>query len=409
MPDDILTPDLSVPAMFTPEFFQDPYPFYAWLRDNAPVYPVTIPFVNIRVWLVSRFADVRAGFTDARLSSDYNTALPDFRAAGLAFGAGTVAERTMLNLDLPDHTRLRRLAQGTFTAARIAQWESGIRKTVDDLLTPLPLGEPVDVMSRVAAPLSIRSICSVIGAEPGDEDDLRRWGDLVFTADPAELGDVPEATSSLMRFAEELVAHKRAHPGDDLLSDLVKASDETQALSSDELVGTAVALVVAGYESSIRLMGDMLVALLAHPEQLAEVRAGKYTVSESIEETMRYDGPQPSSLWRFATEDLEIAGTTIPAHEPVLLLVGAAHRDERQYPNPDVYDIGREDKRHLAFGHGIHRCLGAALARLESRILLEMLLERFSEVSMAVPRAEIRFKPSLVLRGPAELPLVLNH
>lgn len=416
MPDDVpptpavpAIPDPAVPAMFTPEFFQNPYPFYAWLRDNAPVYPVTIPFVDIRVWLVSRFADVRQGFADRRLSSDYRSASPDFHTAGLAFGAGTVAERTMVNLDPPDHTRIRRLAAGTFTAERIAQWEQTIREKVDALLDPLPMGEPVDVIARIAAPLSVRAICAVIGAEPGDEADLRRWGDLVFTADPAELAQVPEATAGLMKYAEELVAHKRTHPGDDLLSELIAAGDDSGVLSSDELTATAVGLVVAGYESSIRLIGDVLLALLDHPDQLTGVRDGRFTVADAIEETLRYDGPQPSSLWRFATEDLNIAGTGIPAHEPVLLLVGAAHRDERQYPHPDIFDLGRADKRHLAFGHGLHRCLGAALARLESRILLEHLLSRYAQLSLGMPREEVHYKPSLVLRGPSALPLVLHR
>lgn len=395
--------------MFTPAFFRDPYPFYALLRDTAPVLPVALPPAGVRVWVVSRYADVRAGFADPRLSSDYATALADFRAAGLAFGAGTLAERTMVNLDPPDHTRVRRLAAGTFTSARIARWDAAIHATVDDLLDALPTGEPVDLMATVAAPLSIRTIRAVLGAEPGDEADLRRWGDLVFTADPAELPEVPEAAARLLGYAGELVADKRARPGDDLLSELVAATDGSGSLSTDELTATAVGLVVAGYESTIRLIGDLLVALLDHPDQLAALRAGRYTTADAVEETLRYDGPQSSSLWRFATEDLEIAGTTVPAHEPVLLLVGSAHRDGRHYPDPDSFDLGRADKRHLAFGHGIHHCLGAALARLQSRILLESLLARYSRISFAGPRAEIPYKPSLVVRGPDELPLVLHR
>lgn len=395
--------------VFTPEFFRNPYPFYAMLRDNAPVIPVPVPPANVRVWVVSRYADVRAGFADPRLSSDYRTALPDFLAAGLAFGAGTVAERTMLNLDPPDHTRVRGLAAATFTSARISQWDAAIRATVGDLLDALPTGEPVDVMAHLAAPLSVRSICMVLGADPGDEADLRRWGDLVFTADPAELPQVPEAAARLLGYAEELVARKRARPADDLLSALVAASDESGALSADELLATTIGLVVAGYESTIRLVGDLLVALLDHPDQLAALRAGRYTTADAVEETLRYDGPQSSSLWRFATEDLEIAGTTIPAHEPVLLLVGSAHRDGRHYPDPDTFDLGRADKRHLAFGHGIHHCLGAALARLESRILLESMLARYSRTTLAGARDEIPYKPSLVVRGPDVLPLVLHR
>ncbi|MFC4376059.1 cytochrome P450 [Nocardia halotolerans] len=409
MSDNTAAADLDFSEVFTPEFFQNPYPCYAWLRDNAPVYPATIPFTNVRVWLVSRYADVRDGFADPRLSSDYHTALPEFHAAGLAFGAGTVGERTMLNLDPPDHTRLRGLVSGTFTAARIAQWDAAIRATVDELLDALPAGEPVDVMERIATPLSIRTICMVLGAEPGDEAELRRWADLVFTADPAELAQVPKAIADLLDYADELVTRKRKLPGKDLLSALITARDHGGELSPDELVATAMGLMVAGYESTIRLIGDMLLALLDHPDQLAAVRDGRCTVADAVEETLRYDGPQISSLWRFTTEDMEIAGTTIPAREPVLLLVGSAHRDESRYPNPDSFDISREDKRHLAFGHGIHRCLGAALARLESRILLESLLARFSGLALAVPRGEIRYKPSLVVRGPGELPLVFRH
>ncbi|MET8047288.1 cytochrome P450 [Streptosporangium sp. NPDC005286] len=400
---------MTEPPIFTPDFFQNPYPTFEWLRENHPVYRTTIPFTDVGVWLVSRYEDVREGFADARLSSDYRTASSDFTDASLAFGAGTVAERSMVNLDPPDHTRLRKLAAATFTGRRIAQWETTIQKITGALLDAVPAGEPVDIIDNIATPLSVEVICDILGAPPGDRARLREWGDLIFTADPGERHLVHGAIESMIAYTGDLILQKKDSLSDDLLSELIRASQTPGVLSEDELLSTVIGLIVAGYETSIRLVGDAFLVLLDHPEQLSLIRRNMALVDSAIEEVLRYDGPQASSLWRFSSTDMEIAGVKIPAHEPVLLLVGSAHRDSDHYPAADSFDISREDKRHLAFGHGIHRCLGSQLARLETRVLLGETLKRFSRISLAVSREEVVYKPSLVVRGPAYLPLIFEN
>ncbi len=395
--------------VFTSEFFQDPYPTYRFLRENHPVCRTTIPFTDVDVWLVSRYDDVKEGLADARLSSDYANASPAFHAASLAFGSGTVGSRTMLNLDPPDHTRLRRLAASIFTDRRIAQWQTAMRAAAETLLGSLPGKEPVDVLERIAAPLSVEVICTVLGAPPGDSAQLREWGDLIFTADPNLRHLAFEAVESLVAYTSDLIAEKKRHLGTDLMSDLIRASRTPGMLSEDELLATMVGLIVAGYESTIALVGDLFLALLDHPEQHALLRKDISLADAAIEEVLRYDGPQASSFWRFPTTDMEMAGVRIAAHETVLLLVGSAHRDPARYPDPDDFDILRKDKRHLAFGHGIHRCLGAQLARRNARTLLTMTLERFPHMSLAVPRADIVYKPNLIVRGPAFLPLAFDQ
>ncbi|WP_283134986.1 cytochrome P450 family protein [Rhizohabitans arisaemae] len=392
--------------VFTPEFFQHPYPMYQKLREEHPVHRTRFPFTDVDVWLVSRYEDVREGLRDARLSSDYRNAPPAFHAAGLAFGGDTVAARTMLNLDAPDHTRVRKLATATFSARRIAEWAESIETIVAELLDAVPAGEAVDVLDRVATPLSVKVICEIIGAPPSDAATLRNWADAIFAADPAQRPQAAKAVDSLIDYSAALIADKKRHLDTDLISDLIRATPEL--ISEDELLATVLGLVVAGYETTIALAGDIFLALLDHPEQAALLRRDPSLIEAAIEEVLRYDGPTASSFWRFPTEDLEIAGIPIATGEPVLFLIGSAHRDPARYPDPDRFDILREDKRHLAFGHGIHHCLGAQLARLESRILLTRTLERFPSMALAIPRADVVFKPSLIVRGPAFLPVVFT-
>ncbi|MEV4378186.1 cytochrome P450 [Streptosporangium sp. NPDC049644] len=315
----------------------------------------------------------------------------------------------MLNLDPPDHTRIRKLAAATFTERRIAQWQTAMRSITDSLLDAVPAKEPVDLLDAIAAPLAVQVICAVLGAPPGDSVSLREWGDLIFTADPAHRHLAVEAMESLIAYSGDLIAHKKKDPGSDLLSELIEASRGPGLLGEDELLATVLGLVVAGYESTIAMVGDIFLALLDHPDQLALLRRDLGLADAAIEEVLRYDGPQASSFWRFPTEDVKIGGVPVAAQETVLLLVGSAHRDPARYPDPDRFDILREDKRHLAFGHGIHRCLGAQLARRNTRTLLTRTLERFPAMSLAVDRADIEYKPNLIVRGPAFLPLILDH
>ncbi|WP_405151140.1 cytochrome P450 [Sphaerisporangium sp. NBC_01403] len=400
-------PESSVAAPFTEPYFQNPYPTYEWLRDNHPVHPVTVPGTDVRVWLVSRYDDVRAAFTDERISNDATWATKEFREAGLVLGAGGDIDRSMSTVDPPAHTRYRRLVASTFTAARVQHWERTVKEIVDRLLDDLRPGGVVDLLDRFATPMAVSVICEVMGIPSADRKSLREWGDVIFTADPARRGEAVDAAAALAGYIRELIAVKRNDLSDDLMSALILAHDG-EGLTETELVASCAGLVIAGYETTIGLTGTAVLTILDNPQAMRELRDDPSLMSAMVEEVLRYDGAATTSLWRFAKEDIEIGGTRIPAHDALFLLIGSANRDPRQFADPDTFDLHRVTKQSLAFGHGIHRCVGAALGRLELRVSVAAVLERFSGIELAVDRNEIRYKPLVGIRGPMSLPLILR-
>ncbi|GAA4211184.1 cytochrome P450 family protein [Microbispora amethystogenes] len=404
-----------VAAPFTAPYFQNPHPTYEWLRDHHPVHPVTVPGTGVRVWLISRHDDVRAAFTDERISNDARWATERFRKAGLVLGAGGDIDRSMSTVDPPEHTRYRKLAASTFTAARVRRWEHIVQEIVDDLLDDLLddlSGDPrpeaaVDLLDRFATPMAVSVICEVMGIPSADRKSLREWGDVIFTADPARRGEAVDAAAALAGYMRELIAAKRKRLSPDLMSALILAHDG-EGLTETELVASCAGLVIAGYETTIGLTGTAVLTLLDNPGALRELRDDPSLAGAMVDEVLRYDGAATTSLWRFAKEDIEIRGTTIPAHDAMFLLIGSANRDPRRFADPDTFDLHRADKQSLAFGHGIHRCVGAALGRLELRVSVAAVLERFSGIELAVDRSEIRYKPLVGIRGPMSLPLILR-
>ncbi|MEU8271269.1 cytochrome P450 [Sphaerisporangium sp. NPDC049002] len=400
-------PEPSVAAPFTEPYFQNPYPTYEWLRDNHPVHPVTVPGTDVRVWLVSRYDDVRAAFTDERISNDAAWATQEFREAGLVLGAGGDIDRSMSTVDPPAHTRYRKLTASTFTAARVQQWERSVKEIVDKLLDDVRPGRVVDLLDRFATPMAVSVICEVMGIPSADRKLLREWGDVIFTADPGRRGEAVDAAASLAGYIRELIAVKRNDLSDDLMSALIQAHDD-EGLTETELMASCAGLVIAGYETTIGLTGTAVLTLLDNPEAMRELRDDPSLLGAMVEEVLRYDGAATTSLWRFAKEDIEISGTKIPAHDAMFLLIGSANRDPRQFTDPDTFDLHRAAKQSLAFGHGIHRCVGAALGRLELKVSVGAVLERFSDIELAVDRDEIRYKPLVGIRGPMSLPLILR-
>jgi len=280
-----------------------------------------------------------------------------------------------------------------------------IQQVADELLDAVqPAGE-ADLIASYAVPLPVTVICELLGVPEGERADFRRWTSAMLTPELAGPGGVKEAVGGTLKQLLVLIARKRTEPGDDLLSALIAARDAEDRLSEDELFSMAFLIILAGYETSVDLIGNGLLALLRRPEQLAAVRADPATLAGVIEELLRFDGPVVTAIRRFPLADLDIGGVTVPAGDTVLLSLPSANRDPARFDRPDLLELARADNPHLAFGHGVHYCLGAPLARLEGQLAIGTVLRRFPALALGRPVEELRWRPSYRTRGLRELPV----
>ncbi|UXY23895.1 cytochrome P450 [Streptomyces cynarae] len=382
-------------------FTRDPYSVYARLRDQGPVHRIRMPEGAAEAWLVVGYEAGRAALADSRLSKDWSKASPSLPLGAVSSGPH------MLRADPPDHTRLRKLVARQFTARRVEELAPRIQKTTDALLDRM-LAAPdgrADLVEALSFPLPISVICELLGVPDLDRDSFRRWSnDALGATDPEER---TAAATAMARYLAELVEGKRHQPGDDLMSALIHGSDEDgDRLSREELLGMAWLLLVAGHETTVNLVSNGVLALLTHPEQLAALRADLSLIDTAVEEMLRYDGPVETPTYRFTTEPLTIGDTAIPGGgELVLVAMADANRDPARFPSPDRFDISRDARGHVAFGHGIHYCLGAPLARLEARIAIRTLLERCADLALDIHPAAITWRPGMMIRGPRSLPV----
>ena len=389
----------------------DPFPLFAAIRELGAVHAVTLADGH-DAWLVVGYEEARIALNDPRLSKDMH--------AALATGAGVVAEglpgpsfaRHMLSVDPPDHSRLRRLVSAAFTPRRVEQLRPRVQAVVDDLLDAMAAAGPdarIDLVGAFAFPLPFTVICELLGVPEPDRSDLGRGltALLVPTATTAEFARAKAASDAVVAMLEALVDAKQVSPGDDLVSGLISARDGDERLSTQELLSTIFQLIVAGHDTTASLIGNSVVALLQHPEQLDDLRADPEKLAAAVEELLRYDAPVPHSTFRYAVAPMEFGDVTIPAGAQVIISLAAANRDRGQYADPQELDIDRAESRHLAFGHGIHHCLGAPLARMEGQLALGSLLRRFPALRLAVPVDELHWGhgDGLVLRGLSELPV----
>ncbi|WP_198545826.1 cytochrome P450 family protein [Actinacidiphila yeochonensis] len=383
--------DLTEPGV---EFVRDPYPVYARLRESGPVHYVRLPDVD-GVWLVVGYEEARAALADPRLGKQW---LPEGEAGVRSVG------HNMLESDPPRHTRLRKLVAREFTSRRIAALRPRVQEVTDRLLDEmLPRGR-ADLVESLAFPLPMTVICELLGVPDLDRERFRGWSQAIVGN--ADAGQVEFAERQMGAYLAELIEDKRCGgPGDDLLSGLIRARDENgDALSSAELVGMAFLLLVAGHETTVNLIANGTLALLRHPEQLAALRADLSLLDGAIEEMLRWDGPVEIATWRLAREPLELGGRRIAAGETVLVGLASADRDgSRGLPEPDTFDIRRQQRSHLAFGHGIHYCLGAPLARLEAHVAFASLLARAPGLVLQPGRLE--WRGGFLMRGVRELPV----
>jgi cytochrome P450 len=383
------------------ELVADPYGAYGRLREAGPVHRVT-GTDGRPAWLVTRYEDVRQALGDPRLSLDKRNALPGNYSG---FALPPALDANLLNMDPPDHTRIRRLVSQAFTPHRVAELREPVRRTAAELLDAVAPDGRADLVAAYAAPLPIRVICDLLGVAPGDRRDFRVWTDALVAPDPSRPAAAKAAIGAMLAYFGRLIAHKRAHPDDDLLSAMIAARDEGDRLSEDELMSLTFLILFAGYENTVQLIGNAVLALLRHPGQLAALRAEPGRAAAAVEELTRWDGPAPLAIRRFPLEDVAIGGVTIPAGETVLLSLAAANRDPGRFPDADRLDLRRADTGHLGLGHGIHYCLGAPLARLETEVALTELLARFPGLALDTDPAQLRWRPSMRTRGLVALPV----
>ncbi len=380
-------------------FVTAPRATYARLRSQGPVHRAIAPD-GTSVWLVTRYADVRAALADPRLSLDKKNSTGGYRG----FSLPPALDANLLNMDPPEHTRLRRIIGKAFIPRRIEPLRPRIQQIADELLDALAGQDEADLLPTFCGPLPITVICELLGVGAADRPDFRSWTDGLLAPDSPE--QAREALSSLQRYLLELIAAKRAAPGRDLLSTLIELRDEEDQLTEDELTSAAFLVLFAGYENTVHLLSNGIAALLTRPSALNLARQG--VSSTTVDELLRFDPPLPLALRRFPLTDIEIGGVTVPAGETVLLSLVSAHHDPDRYADPDRLDPGREDNPHLAFGHGPHFCLGASLARMEAEIGFGALLSRFPDLALAVTEEELQWRNSFRNRGLRTLPVTLH-
>ncbi|MFI1648438.1 cytochrome P450 [Streptomyces avidinii] len=391
-----------------PAFVADPFPLYRQLREEGPVRRVVIAG-GLDAWLVTRYEDGLAALSDTRLSSDVRDASDARILRQLPETERESMLSNMLRSDPPDHTRLRRLVSKAFTARRVAGMRPRIQSITDRLLDDIAPAGRADLVADFALPLPVTVISELLGVPVDDRHEFQDWTDRMIRrgAEPPDPAVVNEAWEHMRAYVTGLIHAKRAHPGDDLLSGLVTARDEEQRLSEDELVAMVFLLLAAGYITTVNLIGGGIAMLLAEPGQLDLLRSDPGLLPGAIEEFLRYDGPVSPGIARFAREDVEIAGVSVPRGATVLIGSAVADRDPARFPDPDRLDITRQDNAHLAFGHGIHYCLGAPLARLEGQIAIGTALRRLPGLALAVPPDRISWRPG-GLRGPESLPVTFT-
>jgi cytochrome P450 PksS len=391
-----------------PAFKANPFPFYARLRAEAPACRVTLP-TKETAWLITRYDDVAGVLKDERFVKDTTNALTPEQAARQPWFRKLfkALKRNMLDLDPPDHPRLRALVSKAFTPRLIEQMRGRIQALTNHLLDKVQERGRMDLIRAYALPLPTTIIAEMLGVPAGDRHDFHRWSKAVISAASSTWGLVKAVPNvwAFMRYIRKIVRQRRANPQDDLVSALARAEEAGDRLSEDELFAMVFLLLVAGHETTVNLIGSGTLALLQHPDQLEKLRNDPNLIKLAVEELLRYASPVDMASERYARQDVTVAGVTIPRGEMVFAVLASANRDDRQFAHPDTLDITRDPNRHLAFGLGAHFCLGAPLARLEGQIAINTLLRRCQDLRLAVAPDYLRWRGGLILRGLETLPV----
>ncbi|GAA1642655.1 cytochrome P450 family protein [Nocardia ninae] len=389
------------------DFLREPYRLYALLREEAPVCVAELPDGE-RLWLVTRYEDVRAALTDPAIGKDSDEIMRIAQAGGMTDPLGGSLRTHMLNSDPPDHTRLRKLVSKVFTARAVERLRPRIIEIADELIAAVAAKDEIDLLAEFAYPLPLTVICELLGVATDDRDDFRQWS-YAITGTTGNYRNFRAAAAKMAAYLTASVAQKRARPRADLLSQLVHARDGGDGLSERELVSTAFLLLFAGHETTVNLIASGISALLRHPDQLAALRADRALLPGAIEEFLRYESPVNITSSRYTKKATRIGGVDIPADEFIVVALASANRDGTRFADPDTVEITRQPKGHVAFGYGVHYCLGAPLARLEAEIAFDRLLSAFPHLAPAVPADQLVWRESAHIRGLTALPVRLRR
>ncbi|MER7754894.1 cytochrome P450 [Kitasatospora sp. NPDC097643] len=405
-PHDLAPPDAPphdlAADLLTPEARRDPYPFYARMRRESPVHRSAQG-----IWYLTRYADVEAALGDPRMSIDRDRMTRALGGLGGDLKAlSRLTERlgrVMTNTDPPDHARLRKLANRAFTARRAEALRDGIQRIVDRLVDEaIAAGPTTDLIEAVAAPLPMSVICELFGIPPEDRPQVRTW----FRRFGRMTEDIDKSEAAIEEYEEyltRLIRRRRADPGDDLISALVATQAQDDRLTDSELLSTCFVLITAGDETTTHLIGNGVLALLRHPDQLARLRADPGLIRGAVEELTRYD-TVTQAIVRVVAEDLEIGGRTLREGELVYLFLASTNRDPERFEDPDRLDLTRPDNRHLSFGIGPHFCLGGPLAKLQAEVAIGTLVRRLPQLRLA-DGAVLDWRPNPLQRRLSALPL----
>lgn len=407
----------------SPAYFANPYPTLAYLRETAPVYRAKDQFGN-PFWLLTRYDNAAALLKDQRFSKKpldraaYEDMMPLPKVLkplvmpmikpllNRSFGP---LMNNMLDLDDPDHARLRALVHKAFTPRLLNAMQSRIEAISQHLIDAALEKGQMEFINDFAFPLPITVIAEILGVPSRDHAQFRIWSNsLISTHGNGNMFTMMQNVNALISYIHKQLDERRVNPQDDMMTALVQAEEAGDKLNRDELVAMVVLLLTAGHETTVNLLGNGLLALLKHPEQFALLRENPDFVKSAVEEFLRYDSPVHNATERYAREDLEIQGVRIAKGDKVLAALAAANHDPEQFSNPEVFDICREPNRHLSFGQAIHYCVGAPLARMEAQIAFSLIMERLPEIRLAVPAESLESRPNLFLRGLKTLPVKLS-
>jgi len=386
--------------LFDGRFWNDPYPAYDAVRTDEPVRKVDMP--DGPAWMIFGHADVRAALADPRLSKDWRYTLPPEERAA----APGQFLPMMILMDPPGHTRLRKLVSRSFTLRRMEALRPRVAEIAAQLLDDLPATGTVDIMAEYAFLLPVYVICELLGVPAEDRDDFAAWSNIMV--DESTRDGAMEAGAKLHGYLTALIETKRQTPDDALISALIQEVDDGDRFSESELVAMAMILLIAGHETTVNLVGNGVLALLTHPEQLALVKERPELMASAVEEFLRWDSPVHTTPTRFAAEDVEYSGVTIPARSLVLLSLASANRDPERFDDPEELKVDRDGAGHVAFGHGLHHCLGAQLARIEGQEAIGLLLARRPDIALAVDPDDLVYRRSTLIRGLKTLPVTLG-
>jgi len=393
--------------LFTPNFKTDPFPTYAAMRADTPIYAHIAPNGD-RIWYVTRYEDATAVFQNTK------NFCKDPRNAGVKHGRRTQMNRlineNMLFSDGADHTRLRALVNKAFTPRLIAAMEPSIQQLADRLLDAIPTDAPFDLIADYALPIPVIVICDLLGVPAADRDEVTDWSQAIISPRGLTRKQRKRKVSAFVAYLQGMFADRRAAPQDDLVTALVQVEEAGDRLNEEELSSMVALLLVTGHETTVNLIGNGALTLLRHPEALARLMAGDGAAGAAlwktaVNELLRYDGPVENSTTRWVREDVDFRGHALKRGEVVRVVLSSANRDGCAFANADTFDIERRENKHLAFGHGKHYCLGAPLARLEGQIALETLFRKRPFLRLAVPESELKWNRGVLFRGVEKLPL----